>query len=56
MSEITIEDPDLVKKKQVDSQGRVYVGREYAEKNVQFILKVLEGDEGNARRAAMPAD
>jgi len=38
MAKITIEDPDLMNEKKVDSQGRLYLGRDWEDKLVEFII------------------
>jgi len=42
MARITIEDPEELKKKLVDSQGRVYLGKEYKNERIRFVFEVLE--------------
>lgn len=42
MATITIEDPDTHGTKTVDGQGRLYLGKRYAEKDVKFTIEVIE--------------
>lgn len=39
MTELRITDPEKVEKKEVSSQGRVYVGKEYAGQTVLLVVK-----------------
>jgi len=53
MSRITIEDPNLYVTKEVDSSGRVYLGKDWAGKDVKIAVEVVEeseADEGNPDR------
>lgn len=45
MSKITVENPELVKRRTVDSGGRVYVGRDYEDEEFRVILERIEDDE-----------
>lgn len=42
MTTLTIDDPDVVAKKKVDSQGRVYLGQDWAGKPVRIIVEELD--------------
>lgn len=47
---VTVDDPEVVTKKNVDSSGRLYLGRDFADKRVRLVVEVLEetpeeGDE-----------
>ena len=44
MSKIEVEDPELVKRRTVDSGGRVYVGREYEGQEFRVILERIEDE------------
>lgn len=44
-SKVIVEDPDYVRKKTVDGNGRLYLGQEFAERNVRVVLEMLEDDE-----------
>lgn len=41
MSQTTIDDPELVEVKNVDSQGRVYLKSDLADKRVRVVVEVL---------------
>lgn len=38
----TVEDPDMVAKKNVDKDGRVYLGKSFAESEVRIVVEVIE--------------
>jgi len=40
----TIDDPDLVEKLQVDKEGRIYLGVDYANRDVRVCVEVLENE------------
>lgn len=42
MSEIIVQDPELVENKTVDSQGRVYLKSDLADKRIRVVVEVLE--------------
>lgn len=47
---VTVDDPEIVTKKNVDSSGRLYVGREFANARIRLVVEVLdenpeEGDD-----------
>lgn len=42
MSEYTISDPELVEKKGVDSDGRVYLGKDFKNKRVRIAVEILD--------------
>lgn len=44
MAEIRIEDPEIYDSKTIDSQGRLYIGREYAGKRVKIVVEEVEDD------------
>jgi hypothetical protein len=44
-SKIIVEDPEYVQKKTVDGNGRLYLGKEFAEMDVRVILEVLDDEE-----------
>lgn len=57
MAEIRIDDPDLYERKTVDGEGRIYVGREFANKDVKIVIEAIEEtEEGNAEATATTAD
>lgn len=45
MATATIDDPELVEKKNVDKQGRVYLTSSLAGKRVRVAVEVLDEDE-----------
>ena len=45
MAEYTITDPEFVARKNVDGQGRVYIGKEYAKKEVRIVVEEIEDGE-----------
>lgn len=45
MSEIRVEDPDLYTKKDVDNSGRVYLGKEWAGREVKIVVELVDDDE-----------
>jgi len=49
MTQIIIENPDLYTTKEVDSSGRVYLGKDWANKEVKVAIEEVV-DEGNAAR------
>jgi len=38
----TVDDPELVEKLQVDKEGRLYLGKDFARKDVRVSVEVLE--------------
>ena len=42
MSQVTIDNPEIHAKKAVDSNGRVYLGADYAGKSVRVTIEVIE--------------
>jgi hypothetical protein len=40
----TVEDPDLVTSKNVDGNGRVYLGTDYADKKVRVVVERLDDE------------
>jgi len=40
----TIDDPELVEKLQVDKEGRLYLGKDYASKDVRVCVEVLDNE------------
>ena len=44
MSEITIHDAEMHQRKSVDSNGRIYLGREYANTDVRVTIEVLDDE------------
>ena len=38
----TVDNPELVEKMNVDKQGRLYLGKEYAGKRVRVSVEVME--------------
>ena len=40
----TIDDPELVEKLQVDKEGRMYLGKAFANKDVRVCVEVLEDE------------
>lgn len=42
---VTVDDPDLVTDKDVDSSGRLYLGREFAETHVSLVVKEMDEEE-----------
>lgn len=43
---VSVSDPELVATKAVDKSGRMYLGEDYAGKNVRIIIdRVEEGNE-----------
>lgn len=51
MTQIIIEDPEMYAVKDVDSSGRIYLGKEWAGREVRIAVEsVREGcDTGNAK-------
>lgn len=47
MTQTTIEDPDLYDRKRVNSDGRLWLGAEWAGKDVELVLKEVEGSGGD---------
>ena len=45
MGEYTATDPELVKERTVDGDGRIYVGREYSDRRFRVILEEIEGEQ-----------
>ena len=41
MSTVTIEDPEIHGEKNVDSNGRVYLGEDYAGKSIRLTVEVV---------------
>jgi len=46
MAEFRITDPELYEKKNVDSSGKLYVGKDYAGKKVKIVIEKVVEDEG----------
>lgn len=42
MSQLTIEDPVLYETKNVDSSGKVYLGKEFANSRVKLVIEEIE--------------
>jgi hypothetical protein len=48
MAQIRIEDPELYTTKTVDDSGRIYLGKEYSNKQVKIAIeRVDDTNEGN---------
>lgn len=45
MTSTTVDDPDIVETKNVDGNGRIYVGQDYAYDSVEVVLKVKNKGE-----------
>ena len=45
MSEIRIDDPKLVKQVQIDDEGRVYLGRDWAGKQIRLVVEDMGESE-----------
>lgn len=43
---VTVDEPDLVTDKSVDSSGRLYLGRDFADKHVRLVVKEMDAVEG----------
>lgn len=50
MSEIRIDDPEIHGKKSVDSNGRVYLGQEYAGRDIRLTVELLDGEVTDTNR------
>jgi hypothetical protein len=48
----TVEDPDLVVTKTVDSNGRLYLGTDYESKEVRVVVETIEDDESEPDESA----
>ena len=44
MAEVKVENPELHDEKTVDNRGRVYVGKEFAGKDVRIIVEVVDDE------------
>ena len=44
MAKVEIDDPELYSTKRTDKQGRLYIGRKYADQDVEFVI-VNSGDD-----------
>lgn len=42
MAEITIDDPDYFEKTETDKQGRLYLGKDFANKEVRVAIEVAD--------------
>lgn len=42
MGTVTIDNPVEYRKKNVDSQGKIYVGKDYAEKEARVVIELVE--------------
>lgn len=42
MAQITVDDPEYVRHRTVDGDGRIYVGREYANRDFRVILEEID--------------
>lgn len=42
---VTVDDPDAVEKKDVDSSGRVYLGKDYADERVRIVIERLDDND-----------
>lgn len=42
MGTVTVQDPETYTKKSVDGSGKLYLGRDYAGKQVKFIVETVE--------------
>jgi hypothetical protein len=42
MTTVTIDDPDEVTKRVVNDSGNFYIGREYAGKTVEVVVRVVD--------------
>lgn len=42
---VTVDEPDLVTDKSVDSSGRLYLGRDFADKHVRLVVKEMDAVE-----------
>lgn len=38
---VTVDEPDLVSDKDVDSSGRMYLGRDFADTHVRIVVKEM---------------
>jgi hypothetical protein len=47
MAKIVVEKPDLHETKSVDKQGRVYLGTDFAEKDVEIVVEVVDENAGS---------
>lgn len=58
MSQIIVEDPDLYEEKEVDSSGRIYLGKDWANRRVKVVVETVpeEAGTGNPNPAAPMAD
>lgn len=45
MTEIRVDSPEKYFKKGVDDNGRLYLGKEFAGREVQVVIADAEGDE-----------
>jgi len=44
MTTVTIEDPDEVTRKTIAENGQAYIGRKYAGKTVELVIRVVDDD------------
>jgi len=42
MGTVTVSDPEIHSEKNVDSNGRIYIGKEYSDMTVQLTIKVQD--------------
>ncbi len=45
MAKITIEDAEKRERKKVDSSGKLYLGKDYADREVCYVIEEVEDDE-----------
>jgi hypothetical protein len=48
MSRISIDDPDMVAKKSVGSDARIYVGQDLAGEDVELVISRIDDSETDA--------
>ena len=48
----TVEDPDLVATKNVDSSGRVYLGADYKDSKVRVVVEAIEDEADDPDESA----
>ena len=55
MAKVEIDDPELYSTKTTDKQGRLYIGKKYADKDVEFII-IDSGDGVSESKASEVGD
>lgn len=48
MTDIRVDSPDLYTTKRVDKEGRMFLGKEYVDRQFEIVLKEVDEDDGSS--------